>query len=272
MATEPVHRGIKRAYLLDNAWQHERQRLALLEGRLDPGSIHHLQDLGVGPGWRCLTVGSGGGSITEWLCQRVGPSGQVVATDINTRFLEALDYPNLEVRQHDILADELEQEAFDLVHVRALLMNIAEPQRALQRLVSALKSGGWLLAEEGDIGSMVPQGAPNMPESRLFLQFREACVAALDSVGGDYHYGRRLYWEICDQGLAGVQAEGRLHLAQGRSPLARFWRLNLDQMHDALVRYGNLSEEQLENTRLLFDNADFAFTTTTVWAVWGQRP
>jgi ubiquinone/menaquinone biosynthesis C-methylase UbiE len=77
-------------------------------------------------------VGGGGGSITEWLCQQVGPRGQVVATDINTRFLEALDYPNLEVRHHDILADELEPAAFDLVHVRFVLMHLAEPRRVVR--------------------------------------------------------------------------------------------------------------------------------------------
>ena len=40
MATEPVHGGVKHAYLLDTAWQHARQRLVRLESRLDPGSIH----------------------------------------------------------------------------------------------------------------------------------------------------------------------------------------------------------------------------------------
>ena len=272
METEPTQDGIKPAYLLDNAWQHARERVALLESRLDPGTIHHLQDLGVGPGWHCLTVGSGGGSITAWLCQQVAPSGHVVATDINTRFLEALDYPNLEVRQHDILADELEQAAFDLVHVRALLMNIDDPQRALQRIIAALKSGGWLLVEEADIASMAPQGSPEGQEGRLFLQFREACVAALASAGGDYHYGRRLYRDVSDQELEGIQVEGRLHLAHGGTALGQFWRLNLEQMHEALVRHGGLTEEQLEATRRLLADPAFAFTTSTVWAVWGQRP
>jgi hypothetical protein len=37
----------------------------------------------VGPGWRCLEVGSGGGSIAAWLCDRVGPDGSVLATDLD---------------------------------------------------------------------------------------------------------------------------------------------------------------------------------------------
>src|SRR5262249_38942010 len=126
MAGDPMFGGIKQSYLLDNAWQHARKRLMLLEAWLDPGTISHLRAVGVGPGWRCLTVGSGGGSITAWLCQQVGPSGRVVATDIDTRFLEALDYPNLEVRRHDIVTDELEVGAFDLVQVRAVRIHLGE--------------------------------------------------------------------------------------------------------------------------------------------------
>jgi 16S rRNA A1518/A1519 N6-dimethyltransferase RsmA/KsgA/DIM1 with predicted DNA glycosylase/AP lyase activity len=76
-----------------------------LEARWDPGTIRHLETLGVGEGWHCLEIGGGGGSIAEWLCRRVGPKGHVVATDLDTRFLEALDYDNLEVVRHNIVTD-----------------------------------------------------------------------------------------------------------------------------------------------------------------------
>jgi tRNA A58 N-methylase Trm61 len=56
-----------------------------------------LESLGVADGWRCLEVGAGGGSIAEWLCRRVGRKGAVLATDLDTRFLYALDFPNLEI-------------------------------------------------------------------------------------------------------------------------------------------------------------------------------
>ncbi len=75
----------------------------------------------------------------------------MVATDIDTRSLEALDYPNLEVRRHNIVVDELEQDAFDLIQVRGVLTHVADPWRAVQRMGAALTSGGWLLAEEMDV-------------------------------------------------------------------------------------------------------------------------
>ena len=58
-------------YLLDNAWQHQRARLAGLEAWFDPGTIRHVETLGVAEGWRCWEVGAGGGSIAEWLARRV---------------------------------------------------------------------------------------------------------------------------------------------------------------------------------------------------------
>src|SRR5882757_6137206 len=75
-----------------------------------------LEQIGVGEGWRCLDVGAGGGSISRWLRDRVGPDGRVVSVDLDTRFVE--DEPGIEALQLDILSDDLEQEAFDLVHCR----------------------------------------------------------------------------------------------------------------------------------------------------------
>jgi ubiquinone/menaquinone biosynthesis C-methylase UbiE len=68
------------------------------------------------------------------LISRVGPTGKVVATDIDIRFLQLLAAPNIEVRRHDILKDELEKGVYDLVQCRKLLHNLPEPEKALKRM------------------------------------------------------------------------------------------------------------------------------------------
>src|SRR5690348_16766904 len=88
-------------YLLGNRWREQRRRLAALEAWFDPGTIRHLEALGVAPGWRCLEVGAGGGSVARWLADRVSPQGHVLATDLDTCFLDALQSPHLEVRRHN---------------------------------------------------------------------------------------------------------------------------------------------------------------------------
>jgi hypothetical protein len=61
----------------------------------------------------------------------VGTTGPVVATDLDTRFLDRLEYSNLEVRRHDVSRETLPVTAFDLVHTRTVLTHLAERDRAL---------------------------------------------------------------------------------------------------------------------------------------------
>ena len=126
-------------YLFDHAVKTERERLAAIEAAADPLTIECLEKLDVAAGWHCLEVGAGAGSMASWLCGRVGPDGKVVATDLQTKFLETIEAPNLEVRRHDITADELEQGAFDLVSARKVLEHLADPSAALRRMAGALR-------------------------------------------------------------------------------------------------------------------------------------
>src|SRR5262249_27436747 len=137
----------------------ERVRLAGLEGALEPGLRDHLTRLGVGPGKRCLEIGAGGGSVAFWLAQRVAPRGRVVATDLETDFLEAeaKRYPTLEVLRHDITAED-PPTGFDLVHARWLVEWLPDKLLALRRMVSALRPGGVLLIEEPDFVTIYGSG------------------------------------------------------------------------------------------------------------------
>ena len=136
----------------------ENERLALLERIFDPLS-RQRRSL-VQPGWRCLEVGAGRGSMAVWLAEQVGDRGHVVATDIDVSFLKGLNLPNLEVRQHNILDDPLDAlgpGSFDLVCSRLLLFWLAGKQEtAVRRMVECLRPGGWLVDEDGDWGMVLP--------------------------------------------------------------------------------------------------------------------
>src|SRR5579859_5914671 len=138
-------------YAAGTETQPESARLTLMESLYDPGTIEMLGVTGVGPGWRCLVPGAGHGSIARWLAEQVGPDGHVVATDIDTRFLESDASERLEIRRHDLLKDPLESEAYDLICVRNLLEHLVGRQRqAVDRLVSTVRVGGWLAIEQAD--------------------------------------------------------------------------------------------------------------------------
>ena len=95
-------------YALPHRLVGEQQRLVLMSRLLDPIEDAYIAKLGVGPGWRCLELGCGNGSIAQALAARVAPMGHVVASHIDLRYLGNLKAPCLEVRRIDILRDDIE--------------------------------------------------------------------------------------------------------------------------------------------------------------------
>ena len=241
-ADDPERRDAGSEYVLDNAAAQAQARFAALPRLYDPGTVRHLSELGVGPGWRCLEVGGGGGTIAAWLSERVGPSGSVLATDLDTRFLDRLRFANLEVRRHDIASEAVPDGPFDLVHLRLVLMHLKDRDRVLERLTSVLRPGGWLLAEEFDTLSMPPDPAINPAESALKTDviMREVMTAR----GVDLRYGRFLFARLRASGLVDVDAEARVPLWKGGGAGGALLRANFEQLRDAILATGRISPEE----------------------------
>lgn len=256
-------------YVLKNV--EARQRLEAIEGLLDPGTIRLLEAIGARGGWHCLEVGAGAGSIATWLSEHVGPTGRVVATDVDTRFLDALESSNLEVRRHDIVGDELPDRAFDLVHVRAVLEHLQPSLRAaaLKRMVGALKPGGWLLAESGDYVSWTPVSDPSSERAALFVK---ASAAVLEALPVDMFYGRHLHSDVQAYGLVDVGGEGRVGLIRGASTVSKVWPLVWETIGERTVASGALTTHEVESFIALHDDPDFTWLGPVCMAVWGRRP
>ena len=79
--------GADEGYLLANQQIHAGTRFEALATLFDRSTFSHLREIGVGSGWRCWEVGAGGMSVPLWLATRVGPTGLVLATDIDTSWL-----------------------------------------------------------------------------------------------------------------------------------------------------------------------------------------
>jgi SAM-dependent methyltransferase len=248
-------------------FEHDKpERLAGIEATWDPGTRALLDSLGVGPGWRCLEAGAGGGSIAAWLADRVGPEGSVLAVDIDTTHVEPLAGGVLEVRRHDLRSDDLPAASFDLVHERSVISWLGE-SGALERLVASLAPGGWLVAEDFDWAICGPaDGAP------VVAKGIEAIVALVEGVGYDRHYGRRLVHRLERAGLEDVRSEGRCYALRGGSPGTAFERFSILAHRDALVESGALTESELEETLRYLDDATKQVFTPVLFAAWGRRP
>jgi len=257
-------------YLLDNTRQEAADRFAALSALFDPTSTRHLERCGVGPGWRCLEVGAGGGSIATWLADRVGASGAVLATDIEPRFLTSLARPNLEVLRHDIGTDVLPEGTFDLVHARLVLMHVPDRYQALERLIGALKPGGWIVAEEFDSVSM--PAAPDLCPSEVRLETQVALLRLLEDHGVDRLYGRLLYGAFRSRGLVNVDAEGRVLMLRHGSPGESMLRANYTQLRNQMVDEGYISREQVEADLQRLQDPRFAMPSAVMWSAIGRRP
>lgn len=101
------------------------------------------------PGERVLDVATGTGVAALMAAERVGPAGEVVATDISERMVEQAQahatergFTNMRLERAD--AEELPyaDASFDAAICVLGLMYPAEPQRAIEQMGRVLKPGG----------------------------------------------------------------------------------------------------------------------------------
>ena len=216
-------------YPISNADPDEERRLTLLESLVDPGTIQRLSNLDVGPGWRCLEVGAGRGSIAKWLCEKVGTTGSVVAVDIDTRFLDAIAADNLQVLKLDVVDQPLPSGGFDLIHSRAVLTHLAARDLVLDKMVRALRPGGWLLLEKVDGFPLAASG------SEFFIKMMTPMVK-------DWTWARKLPSLFVGHGLRDIGAEVVTKLFNGGSSGAEFWRQRVEGARDRWLRGGATDE------------------------------
>jgi SAM-dependent methyltransferase len=258
------------AYAFDQAWTDERTRLAGLEAALDQGTRGHLARLGARPGARCLEVGAGAGTVAFWLAEQVAPGGAVVATDIDTRFLEfqASSRPGaVEILKHDLTAEDLPG-GFDLVSARWFVHWMPNKPQALSRLVSALRPGGAFLIEEPDFVTLFNTADPPA--------LRRVSLAAVEYLEATFpvegQYGRRLLDDVGNLGLSDVTAEGRSLVVRGGSHPTDFIRLTLEKCRTVLLAEQIITEAEFaEATEALRDPRRSIMMPMTV-AAWGWRP
>ncbi len=120
------------------------------------GTQETLDRIGLQPGERGLDVGSGPGRIAIPAARRVGPTGKVVALDLQPAMLQRLaeraarnGIENIEPRLGDIAAvGGLEPEGYDRAWLVTVLGEIPNRAAALKNIYRALKPGGTLSVTE----------------------------------------------------------------------------------------------------------------------------
>ena len=201
---------------------------------------------------------------------KVGTTGHVLATDIDVSWLHG-DVPGVDVRRHDVAADEAPGGGFDLVHARLVLVHVAARDEALRRMTGALRPGGWLVVEDFDT-ALVPEScleASTVGRQRA-NRIREGFRHLLAGRGVDLEYGRKLPRLLLAGGLEAVATDAYFAVAQPASRLLE--TANTGQVADALVDGGWATRTEIDEHLAALDRGELDIATPPLISAWGRRP
>ncbi|MXM63027.1 methyltransferase domain-containing protein [Streptomyces sp. HUCO-GS316] len=257
-------------HLLDQRRTEAGEHHEAFAALFDPTTFRHLEALGAGPGWRCWEVGAGGTSVVSWLAKKVGPTGRVVATDIDTSRLTPVARPPVEVHLHDVGKEAPPGESFDLVHARHVLVHVPDREGALRSMVKALRPGGRLLIEDADpaLQSLLCPEEYG-PEQQLANRLRQGFRQLLADRGADLSYGRRLPRLLREAGLRRVEADAYFPLT---SPAcADLETATIRQIRPRLVAAGLATDRDIDRHLANVASGAIDLATFPMISAWGRK-
>lgn len=246
----------------------ERRRLAAVGEVFDGATIARLRRFGVGPGWRCLDIGAGAGSVARALGALVAPSGEVLATDVDLRFFGERDLPHVEARVHDITSDELAADAFDLAHARGVLEHVRAREAGLAHIVAATRPGGLVVVEDPDWLVFDQQDLP-AAFGELQRRVRDAYV---QGAGYDPYLGRRLGTMLTAAGLRDVDVDGRVFTMRGGEGSMEWYVLGLERGLPSLIATGVIDQALADRALAEARDPGLRLLSPLQVTAWGRKP
>jgi len=257
-------------YLLDNQQAEAGQRFDALSELFNPSTFRHAQALGITSGWRVWEVGAGSPSVPAWLAGQVGAGGHVVATDIDTSWLDGTG-AGYEVRRHDVGTEPPPSGSFDLVHARLVLVHVPARTQALTAMVASLRPGGWLLLEEAD-PALQPLVCPDEagPEQVLANKLKRGFRTLLAQRGVDLAYGRTLPRLLRGAGLVEVQSDA--YFPMGGPACTELERATVEQVRGRLIAAGAATDAEIGQHLRNVATGRLDLATSPMVSAWGRKP
>lgn len=261
-----------RPYAFTDDRPHVVEQHRCLAASYDHITTARLAATGVTDGWHCLDVGTGCGSVARWLAERVAPTGDVLATDVALPDQGGAGdagspRPHLRFVVHDITADPLPAEGFDLIVVRMLLQHFPQRDALLRKLVGAVKPGGWLQVEELDT-AYEPVLLASDPA--LYAKFLAAKTAHMRSRGGDPEWGRKVPSAMRAVGLVDIDPRPHIAPRHAGSPELALQHNHTFQLRDGLLAAG-MTEEELVRVREVMSDPGFRASSSVLHSVQGRK-
>ena len=250
--------------------QKEYERLKKIEELFDPRTQSLLQRIGLRQGMSFLELGPGAGGILGWVLEAVGSNGKVTAIDRDTRFIDKLQHPNLQIIKGDLTRIELGNERYDFIHGRYVLMHIPGFQDVLKKVTAALKPGGWILLEEADF-TAARIDTSIAENQRVFTATSQAIDRLFSSKKINPAFGKHLRETLVRCGFMNIQEEVYAPLDHGGRGTAEIMRLSALQLWNQYLEAKAVNESDLQAYIKLADDPNQAAIYYATVSVWGQK-
>ncbi|MBG0850501.1 methyltransferase domain-containing protein [Streptomyces spinoverrucosus] len=244
----------------------EDDRIDLGALAYDVVTMDRLRQLGVGPGWRCLDVGAGTGSVARRLLREAGVA-QVVAADRDVRFLSAEPLPGLTPYEADVASEKFAPGRFDLVHARFLLMHLPDRARVVSRLAGLLTPGGIQVVSDA-----VDLTTAHAPDGPYAAAMRAMWQGLRDTIGTDITWVPRCPQLLQDAGLESVAAEIHVPPLVPGTPISRFWAETWQRARGAMVATGLVDDAGVDEAVRCLDSPAFTGLSPGMLTAWGRAP
>ncbi|MFG2869762.1 class I SAM-dependent methyltransferase [Streptomyces sp. NPDC048338] len=232
----------------------------------DDITVARLLALGAGPGWHCLDLGAGTGTVSRRLLADAEVAS-VLAVDRDVRFLAERPVPGLDVLEADLTAPDFDPGRFRLVHARFVLMHLAEREQLITRLAELVEPGGVLVLS--DAVDLTSDRAPDTPYTTAMRAMWQGLRATIGTdVSGVPSYPHLLRAAGLDQ----VAAEIHVPPLVPGSPISRFWADTWDRGRAAMTATGQVDDEDVDAAIRYLDSDACAALSAGMLTVWGRKP
>ncbi len=170
-------------------------RFSTEEARDDRGEANKVMELAnITPGMTVADIGAGEGYYTVRLAERVGPTGRVVAQDIDREALQRLGsrvererLDNVAIKPGFADNPALPENSFDRIFLVHMYHEVTEPYAFLWRLYPALREGGQVIVVDVDRPTDQHGIAPDLLFCEMkALGFRLAAFERKPEIAGYY--------------------------------------------------------------------------------------
>jgi ubiquinone/menaquinone biosynthesis C-methylase UbiE len=246
----------------------EHDRLIRQAARLAPYTERFLSDAGIGPRQRVLDLGSGAGDVAILAARLVGPGGEVVGIERDTRAvarartrvaeagLQNVSFTTSDVSQ--VVGNNL----FDALVGRFILMFVDDPAAVLRSASRSVRPGGVVAFQEPSYGPFLLLSA-HLP---LWSRGVSLVHETLRRSGVNTEMGIALYRTFQEAGLPPPTMT--IEMPLGNDPDFTAWASDTLQSLRPQIQRLNLSLEGLGDFDTLADRLQAEITVSNTVVPW----